>query len=289
MPERPPSPSSLRDRVCVVTGATSGIGRVCAVELARKGATVVLTGRDRARGDAVAAEITSAGGAATFLAADFSSLAAVRTFAEAVRDRHPHVDVLVNNAGLISPVHRLTVDGIEETFAVNHLAPFLLTDLLRERLVAGTAPRVVTVSSEAHRMVKKIKIESLASAPKFRSFHTYGRSKLANIFFTYELHHRFSAQGLTTNCVHPGVVHSGLWRTRRGLLGLLVGLATPFMISEERGARPLLKLASAPELAGVSSRYFNKEVEEKSSPLSYDTGLATRLWELSEELVARST
>ncbi len=281
----PPSPSPLRDRVCVVTGATSGIGRVCALELARQGATVMLTGRDQTRGDAVATEITAAGGAATFVAADFSSLAAVRKFAEAVRDRHPRVDVLVNNAGLISPVYRLTVDGIEETFAVNHLAPFLLTDLLRDRLVAGTSPRVVTVSSEAHRMVKRIDIESLPSASKFRSFHTYGQSKLANIFFTYELHRRFSAQGLTTNCVHPGVVRSGLWRTRRGLLGFLVGLATPFMISEERGAQPLLKLACAPELAAVSGRYFNKEIEEKSSPLSYDTDLATRLWEMSARLV----
>ncbi len=274
----------LSDRVCVVTGANSGIGRVCAVELARLGATVVLTGRDQTRGDAVAAEITQQGGKATFLAADFVTQAAVRAFAAAVRERHAQVDVLVNNAGLISPVHRLTADGIEETFAVNHLAPFLLTSLLRDRLLAGTAPRVVTVASEAHRMLKAIDVEALPAGAGFRSFRTYAQSKLANVLFTYELDRRLAAQGLTANCLHPGVVRSGLWRTRRGILGFLVGLATPFMISEERGGRPLIKLASDPTLAGVSGRYFNQESEQRSSPLSYDEDAARRLWKLSARL-----
>lgn len=283
-------PASLAGKLCVVTGATSGIGRFCALELARRGGRVWLTGRDQGRGEAVAAEIRKAGGEADFRAADFSRLAAVRAYAEAVRAAHSHVDILVNNAGLILPERRLTGDGLEETFAVNHLAPFLLTRMLRDVLLAAPAARVVTVSSEAHRVPKALDLALLPRGERFRSFRTYGESKLANVLFTRELTRRFAEAGskATANCLHPGVVRTGLWRQRRGLLGLLVGLATPFMISEERGGQTLVHAATAPELEGVSGKYLKDMRVVPPSMLSKDAALAAQLWELSEKLADRS-
>lgn len=278
--------ASLAGKLCVVTGATSGIGRFCALELARRGGRVWLTGRDQGRGEAVAAEIRQAGGQADFRAADFASLAGVRAYGAAVRAAHPHIDILVNNAGLIVPERQLTGDGLEETFAVNHLAPFLLTRILHDALLAAPAARVVTVSSEAHRVPKALDLAVLPKGEKFRSFRTYGESKLANVLFTRELARRFAQTGskATANCLHPGVVRTGLWRSRRGLLGFLVGLATPFMISEERGGQTLVHAATARELEGVSGKYLKDLKVVPPSMLSKDAALAARLWELSEKL-----
>jgi retinol dehydrogenase 12 len=277
---------TLRDRVCLVTGATSGIGRVAAKTLARMGATVLLAGRDRGRGEAVVAEIRRRGGTAEFLQADFSSLRAVRELAAAVRARSARLDVLLNNAGGVNARRQLTPDGIEQTLAVNHLATFLLTEELRDLLVASSPARIVTVSSEAHRMLKTLDFHNLQGEQSYKGLRAYAISKLANILFTYELDRRLHGTGVTANCLHPGTVRTGIWGAARGVLRPLIWLAQPFMISAERGAQPLIKLASDPALAAVSGRYFLKEKETRSSPLSYDTEVARRLWDTSVALIA---
>ncbi|MEP6822223.1 MAG: SDR family oxidoreductase [Chthoniobacterales bacterium] len=276
----------MRDRVCLVTGATSGIGRVAATALAGMGATVLLAGRDRGRGDAAVAEIRRRGGTAEFLQADFSSLRAVRELAAEVRSRHSRLDVLLNNAGGVNADRQLTADGIERTFAVNHLATFLLTEELRELLVASAPARIVTVSSEAHRMLQTLDFDNLQGEKSYKGFRAYAVSKLANVLHTHELERRLHGSGVTANCLHPGVVRTGIWGATRGVLRLLTFLAQPFMISAERGARPLIRLASDPECAVLSGRYFLKEKEAPSSPLSYDTEIAGRLWETSAALIA---
>ncbi len=277
---------SLRDRVCLVTGATSGIGRVAATALADMGATVLLTGRDRGRGEAAVEEIRRRGGTAEFLQADFASLQAVRELAAEVRSRHARLDVLLNNAGGVNLERRLTPDGIEQTFAVNHLATFLLTEELRDLLVASAPARIVTVSSEAHRALETLDFDNLQGERRYKPLLAYSISKLANVMFTYELDRQLRDRGVTANCVHPGVVNTGIWGATRGFIRLLTWLAQPFMISAERGARPLIKLASDPECAAVSACYFKKEKAVRSSPLSYDIEVAARLWETSAEMAA---
>lgn len=202
---------NLRDRVCLVTGATSGIGRVAAMTLAGQGATVLLTGRDRGRGEAVVEEIQRRGETAEFFQADFSSLQTVRDLAAEVRSRYPRLDVLINNAGGVNAERRLTPDGIERTFAVNHLATFLLTEELRDLLVASAPARIVTVSSEAHRMLKTLDFDNLQGERRYRGFRAYAISKLANVLFTYELDRRLRGSGVTANCLHPGTVRTGIW------------------------------------------------------------------------------
>jgi NAD(P)-dependent dehydrogenase (short-subunit alcohol dehydrogenase family) len=280
-----PEPS-LRDRVCLVTGATSGIGRVAATALAEMGATVLLTGRDRGRGETAVEEIRRRGGRAEFLQADFASLRAVRELAAEVRSRSTRLDVLLNNAGGVNLERRLTPDGFEQTFAVNHLAAFLLTEELRDLLVASAPARIVTVSSEAHRALKTLDFDNLQGERRYKPLLAYSISKLANVMFTYELDRQLRDRGVTANCVHPGVVNTGIWGAARGFVRLLIRLAQPFMISVVRGARPLIKLASDPGCAAVSGCYFEKEKAVPSSPLSYDTEVAARLWETSAALIA---
>jgi NAD(P)-dependent dehydrogenase (short-subunit alcohol dehydrogenase family) len=276
---------TLSDRVCLVTGATSGIGRVAATALADMGATVLLTGRDRARGERAVEEIRRRGGTAEFLQADFASLRAVRELAAEVRSRYRRLDVLLNNAGGVNLERRLTPDGFEQTFAVNHLAAFLLTEELRDLLVASAPARVVTVSSEAHRALKTLDFDNLQGERRYKPLLAYSISKLANVMFTYELDRQLRERGVTANCVHPGVVNTGIWGATRGFVRLLLRFAQLFMISPERGARPLIKLASDPDCAAVSGCYFEKEKAVPSSPLSYDTAVAARLWEASAEMV----
>ena len=281
---------SLDGKACLVTGATSGIGRVTAQTLAGLGADVLLVGRDRTRGEAAVAAIQRAGGgggSAEFLPFDLSSLAAVRQLAEEVRRRHERLHLLVNNAGLVRAERRLTADGLEETFAVNHLAPFLLTALLRDRLLAAGSARVVTVSSGAHAMIRGLDFDNLQGERRYKPLLAYAQSKLANVLFTRELARRFAGSGVTANCVHPGVVRTGIWRENRGILRGLVALMWPFMASEKRGAQPLLHLALAPELANVSGHYFDRKKDVLPSPGGRDDAAAARLWTLSEKLTAR--
>ncbi|MBV9127362.1 MAG: SDR family oxidoreductase [Verrucomicrobia bacterium] len=284
----------MRGRVCLITGGTSGIGREAALALADLGATVLIVGRDASRGEAVVNEARqrrgggNSGGRVDFLAADFSSLAAVRALAAEVRARHERLHVLLNNAGGVSGQRRLTVDGIERTFAVNHLATFVLTQELLPLLRASAPARVVTVSSEAHRMLPTLDFDNLQGEQRYKMFRAYAVSKLANVLFTYELARRLAGSGVTANCLHPGVVRTGIWGPTRGVLGVLTALAKPFMLSAQRGARPLVKLAGDPALAATTGRYFLKEKEAPSSPVTYDTAVAARLWEVSVALAAQS-
>lgn len=259
---------------------------MAATALAEMGATVLLTGRDRGRGETVVGEIRRRGGRAEFLQADFASLRAVRELAAEVRSRSTRLDVLLNNAGGVNLERRLTPDGFERTFAVNHLAAFLLTEELRDLLVASAPARIVTVASEAHRALKTLDFDNLQGERRYKPLLAYSISKLANVMFTYELDRQLRDCGVTANCVHPGVVNTGIWGAARGFVRLLIRLAQPFMISVERGARPLIKLASDPGCAAVSGCYFEKEKAVPSSPLSYDTEVAARLWETSAEMVA---
>ena len=282
-----PVPASMLGKVCVVTGATSGIGREAALGLAALGATLLLAGRDASRGEAVlaAARQRGAGEGSAFLAADLSAQASVRRLADDIRARSPRVDVLVNNAGGVNAERRLTVDGIEETFAVNHLAPFLLTSLLRDTLLTSAPARVVTVSSEAHRMLKTLDFDNLQGEKRYKPLLAYATSKLANVLFTYELARHLQGKGVTANCMHPGVVRTGIWASSRGILRLVVALAKPFMLSSEQAARALVWMASDPGLADTTGRYYVKDGETRSSDPSHDTSAAERLWNASEALI----
>ncbi|HMQ32209.1 MAG TPA: SDR family oxidoreductase [Chloroflexaceae bacterium] len=272
-------------KICVVTGATSGIGLVTARELARMGATVVLVARSRERGEAareaIAAQTGSRG--VELVLADFASLASVRAGAEAVLARHGRLDVLVNNAGVYVGDRRLSADGFELTFAVNHLAPFLLTELLLGALRAAPAGRVVTVSSGAH-FGGRGRFDDVRAERGYSGFQAYAESKLANVLFTYELARRLEGSGVTANCLHPGAVRTGFAGDAKGLFALAFNLAKPFMLTPEQGAQTPIYLAASPEVEGVSGTYFFERRPRKSSPSSYDQGLQARLWDLSEEL-----
>jgi NAD(P)-dependent dehydrogenase (short-subunit alcohol dehydrogenase family) len=217
------------------------------------------------------------------LTADLASQSSIRTLAQDVHRRTDRLHVLINNAGVICLTRRLSVDGIETTLAVNHLAPFLLTQLLEDLLLAGIPSRVVTVASGAHR-VGKIDFDDLQGERRYSGFLAYAQSKLANVLFTYELSRRLSGRQLTANCLHPGAVDTHLWRESRGLLHLAIRAARPFFLTAEQGAAGLIDLASSPALEGVSGKYFAKGREVRSSRASYDTDGARRLWEVSASL-----
>ena len=276
----------MRGKVCVVTGASSGIGRAVALGLAERGATVALICRSEARGAAVVEEIERRGGkgSATLLLADLASQRQVRAVAADCLERFDRLDVLVNNAGVSGWRTRLVTEGgLERTFAVNHLAPFLLTGLLVERLKASAPARVLTVSSAAHRFFS-LDLDDLQGERRYSSFGAYCRSKLANVLFTHELARRLEGTGVTANCLHPGVVATGLFRDMPRWLRTL--LASPLVLTPERGADTVLHLATAPELAAVSGRYFVRRRAARPSRASRDETAARRLWKTSEALTA---
>lgn len=276
---------SMHGKVCLVTGATSGIGRVTAGALAARGATVVITGRTPAKAQEAVAQITGETGndSIHYLLADFVDLQQVEEMAAAFKERYNRLDVLVNNAGTYFN-RRHIKDGIEMTFLVNHLAPFLLTNLLLEVLKASAPARIITVSSDAHKY-DQMNFDDLSFKRGYFGMRAYARSKLANILFTYELARRLSGTGVTANVVHPGQVATNIWRTNFGIFGpllkWLIGLSA---LTPEEGADTVIYLASSPEVEGVSGKYFVKRQAVPSSPLSYDEGVARRLWEVSKAL-----
>ena len=273
-------------KVALITGATSGIGSVTAREIARMGATVVIVGRDAFRMDNTVAAIQQHTGnrKVSGLIADLSSQEQVRTLASAFLDRYQRLDVLVNNAGAVFYHRETTVDGLEMTFALNHLAPFLLTNLLLDRLIATPDSRVVTVSSMAHNGAR-IPFDDLQhERSPYRSFQVYGQSKLANILFTFELARRLAGISVTANTLHPGFVASNFGLAPGGLTGLGMRAARIFAISPERGAQTSIYLASSPDVEGVTGRYFVKCKSVRSSRASYDVDAARRLWDVSEQL-----
>ena len=275
--------TDLTGRICLVTGATRGIGRATAEALAKMGAQVLLHGRDSASVGAVVREMVRHGNVAGVVG-DFSSLAAVRKLATEVAARHPRLDVLVNNAGAGALRREATADGFERQFGVNHLAPFLLTNLLLERLKASKAARIVTVSSMAHRSGKLDFDDLNWEKRKYSGLQAYGATKLANILFTTELARRLDGSKVTANCLHPGVVATNIFNTM-GFGGRLVSvLFRPFMLSPAKGALTSVYLASSPEVAKVTGKFFDKCRETATAPAAQDAAAAQRLWEISERL-----
>jgi NAD(P)-dependent dehydrogenase (short-subunit alcohol dehydrogenase family) len=281
-------------RTAVVTGASSGIGKATATALARAGARTVVAARDPARGRRAVEDVRRASGSDDVHLAifDLSDLSSVRDGAAELLESHPELHVLVNNAGLVLSDRRETADGYEATFATNHLGPFLLTQLLTERLVASAPARVVTVTSDAHKTARHgLDFDDLQSVRGYRGMQVYGRSKLANILFTTELARRLAGTGVTANCCHPGVVATGFARDgdAKGVLAFGVKLIKPFVLTPEKGARTSVYLASSPEVEGVSGRYFVKCKEAEPTEAARDAAAAARLWSVSEELVAAAT
>ena len=281
--------TTMNGRVCLVTGATSGIGRATAHALAGLGASVVILGRRPSELEAVAAEIRASTGNhdVTGLPADLASLASIRQAADRFVATHDRLHVLINNAGVSLNHHSLTADGLETTFAVNHLAPFLLTNLLVELLQQSAPSRVINLTSTAFRR-GRIDFEDLQGEQRFSGIGAYNNSKLANVLFTYELARRLEGTGVTVNCVHPGVVRgTGLGRGERFPLPIRVlwALARPFMKTPEQGAKTSLYAATSPDLEGVSGKFFMNRRQARTSKASYDRALAERLWTVSAHLV----
>jgi NAD(P)-dependent dehydrogenase (short-subunit alcohol dehydrogenase family) len=276
---------SVQSKVCLVTGATSGIGAVAVRELARLGATVVLVGRDPQKAAAAVAQIRAQTGNPNVeaLLADLSSQRQVRELASQFLQRHQRLDVLVNNAGGIWMRRQDTVDGLEMTFAVNHLAYFLLTHLLLDALRSSPSARVVNVASRAHQRAA-LDFDDLMGRQRYNGWRAYCRSKLANLLFTYELARRLEGTSVTVNALHPGWVATG-FGGNNGWLGRLYRLlARCLTIGPEKGARTVVYLASSPEVAGINGRYFVRERPVPSSPASCDVADARRLWRISLEL-----
>jgi NAD(P)-dependent dehydrogenase (short-subunit alcohol dehydrogenase family) len=272
-------------RVGVVTGASAGIGLYTALGLVRTGMRVIMTGRDRDRTEAarrfVAARVQDA--SVETALADFASLAAVRHLADEILGRSERLDVLVNNAGLFSPKYQLSEDGYEMTFAVNHLAPFLLTNLLLDRLKASAPARIVTVASRAHRG-QRIDLATIAGRRDWSMTKAYGRSKLCNILFTRELARQLEGTGVTAVCLHPGVVATSLAQ-RGGISELGWRLAKPFMVSVEKGAETSLFLSAMPDPRPFNGGYVFGKALAQTDPAARDDGMASSLWEESARLV----
>ena len=284
--------TDLADQVILITGGNSGIGKEAAVALAAMGATVVVTARDRERGEAALAEIRDRAGSDRVELADLdlASFASIRAFAAAFLATHDRLDVLLNNAGGISGERQETAEGFETTFGVNHLGPFLLTSLLIDRLKASAPSRVVNVASRAHRQAPRgMPFDDLQSAQgRYSSMRVYAESKLANILFTRELARRLQGTEVTANCLHSGGVSSGFGREGdlEGFGALLMTIAQPFLISSAKGAITSIYLASSPEVAGVTGEYFFKCRPARMSSKAKDDQAAARLWQVSEELIA---
>jgi NAD(P)-dependent dehydrogenase (short-subunit alcohol dehydrogenase family) len=276
---------AMQGRICLVTGSTSGIGKATALGLAKLGATVIVVGRDRDRGSAAVAEISAASGNPNvdLLLADLSSQASVRQLARDVQSRYPNLHVLVNNAGGVYSQRSETVDGIETTFAINHLAYFLLTNLLLDLLKASAPARIVNVTSTAEAR-GSIDFEDLQGKRQYRAFPAYAQSKLANVMFTYELADRLAGTGVIVNCVHPGMVASGFGQNNSGWMRLGINLMRPFMKSPAQGARTPIYVASSPDVAGLSGKYFMDRKAVRSSRSSYDAAIRHRLWQISAQM-----
>ena len=275
----------MKGRTCVVTGATSGIGKETARALAALGADVLLVSRDAAKLQATAAEI----GAAGSVRCDFGRLASIRAAAEEVRHGRDEIHVLVLNAGAMHATRKASSDGHELTFATNHLGYFLFARLLLPRLeLAGRSDRkarIVVVASHAHRRGRIDFQDPMYDERPYDAFDAYAQSKLCNVVFTYELSRRLEGKNVTANCLHPGVVATGFGRNDPGWIRFALGLARPFLRTPADGARASIRLATAEELEGVTGTYFGPEGEPaKSSPASLDPVTHRRLWELSERL-----
>ena len=281
----------MAGQTVLVTGGTGGIGRATATGLAAMGARVGITGRDIARTRAAAAEVAMASGnpAVDPFPADMSSQAEVRRLAEEVLAAYPRLDVLVNNVGGFWATRHLTADGLERTFAVNHLAAFLLTGLVLDRLKASAPARIVTVSSNAQ-AAARLNFDDLQGERSYSGQRAYSQSKLANVVFTYELARRLEGTCVTATALHPGLVRTSFSAEDPSRLSkVMIPLLRPFMKAPVRGAATSIYLASAPEAKGVTGRYFANRKPKTSSKASYDTAAAARLWQISADLTGLNT
>ena len=278
----------MQGKICIVTGANSGIGKAAALGLAQMGATIVMVCRNQIKGEEAQNEIKEKSGndAVDLMLADLSSQASIRQLAENFQQHYQQLHVLINNAGGVNLNRRETVDGLEMTFAVNYLAPFLLTNLLLEKLKASVPARIVNVSSESHQS-GYIKMDDLELEKGYRLMRAYGQSKLALVLFTYELARRLQGTGVTANCLHPGFVATNIGQNGVGSVGrsIVKLIFSRLGISPEEGAKTSIYLASSPEIEGVTGKYFVKSIPVRSAPISYDETLQRQLWEESAKLV----
>jgi NAD(P)-dependent dehydrogenase (short-subunit alcohol dehydrogenase family) len=279
--------TGVRDKRILITGATRGIGLAAAQALARRGAKLAIVARDDARGAEAVASIEGEGGSTVdLLHADLLSQASIRALSAEVLERYPRIDVLINNAGAIFVQRELTVDGIERTWALNHLAPFLLTTLLLDRLKASAPSRIITTASDAHKG-KLIPFDDLNAERSWRGrgFTRYGESKLANIMFTRELARRLDGTGVTTYCFHPGVVATGFNRNNGAMMTAAMMMIAPFVRSPRKAAQTLAWLADSPDVSKQSGGYYEDRAVAVSSRQAQDPALAKRLWDVSEEQI----
>lgn len=280
MPDATPT---MAGRTCMITGATSGIGQATALALAEQGAAIVLVCRNETKGRALMDVIRKRGGAAHLMLADLSSQAEIRRLSAEFLAQQQPLHVLINNAGVVNLQRKLTVDGIEEVFAVNHLAYFLLTNLLLERLKASAPARIVNVSSEAHKL-SPIQFDDLGFERKYASMKVYGQSKLANVLFTYELARRLEGSGVTVNCLHPGAVSTGLGQNNGRFAQAIIGMLKPFFRTPEKGAETSIFLAASPKVEGISGKYFYNCREKRTARAAQDLATSTRLWDTSARM-----
>jgi NAD(P)-dependent dehydrogenase (short-subunit alcohol dehydrogenase family) len=281
----------MKNKTIVITGATSGIGEVAAIKLAEMGARLVLVARDKARAEATLARLRSRGPDArhTVHYADLSRIAEMKRVAAEIAAAEPRIDVLINNAGAVFNPRAVTADGLEMTFAVNHMGYFVLTEGLRARLAASAPARIVSTASDAHRR-PKLDFDDLQSERGYNSYLVYGRSKLANVLHTRELARRLAGSGVTANCLHPGFVATRFADNSRGTYSAIVRLAKTFAaLTPEQGAETLVYLASSPEVANTSGGYFHKNRQVEPSAAARNDSDARRLWEISEAIAARTS
>ncbi len=280
----------LSGKVVLVTGATAGIGLEASAMLAGMGAELVLVARDRAKGDAALATVTarSSSRAVSLMLCDFASQAQIRALAARVTASHPKLHVLVNNAGSVNARREITEDGLERTFAVNHLGPFLLTSLLLEPLARGAPARVVTVASAAHRGGTMPFDDLQFERGGYSILRAYARSKLANVLFTAELARRLAGSGVTANCLHPGAVATNIWSHAPSYARPFLAVAKMFMSSAAQGADTIVYLAASPEMEGQTGGYYERNRKIPPSQLAQDEDTAARLWEHSAALTSLS-
>ena len=279
--------NTMQDKTVIITGANSGIGLEAAVGIAKQGADVVMACRNASKAETARADVAArSGGNVSVMSLDLSSFASIRDFAKAALDRFSHIDVLLNNAGLVVRKREETVEGFEQTFGVNHLGHFLLTSLLLERMQSTAGARIITVASDAHKFAGKgLDFDDLQSTKRYRPFQVYGKSKLANILFTRELARRIEGTGVTANCLHPGFVASNFGRND-GIGNIAMIAGRPFAISAERGALTSIFLATDPSVAETSGKYFYKCAVREPNANGRNDAVAQRLWAVSEQLTA---
>jgi retinol dehydrogenase-12 len=277
--------TDLTGKIALVTGATDGIGRVTAEALAKMGAQIIIVGRNPEKTHTAALQIQQGTGQAIeTIVADLSSIEGVHSAAGEFLKRHARLHILVNNAGAVFMQRKTSADGLEMTFALNHVAYFLLTNLLLDTLKASAPARIVNVSSGAH-IGAKLDFDDLQNQRAYQGYKAYGQSKLANIYFTYELARRLEGSGVTANCLHPGFVATNFGKSNGGIMRPIFALAQLLAKTPEQGARTSIYLSSSPEVEGVTGKYFDDCRVSRSSDVSYDREAAHRLWQVTEEII----